>query len=123
MLLKGASVTVLIILKDVAGKEVGKWVKKVFPDDIHRALLKTLQNPAASSCADIPLLRVLRRYDDQTDGSTFVETLPEGALFTIRGGKLFKKMERIRKRIRCVEVATGKVYLFSPVYEVVPAGA
>ena len=33
MLLKESSLTVLIILKDVAGKEVGKWVKKVFPDE------------------------------------------------------------------------------------------
>src|SRR5690606_22369841 len=33
-------------------------LKKIFPADIQKTLLKTLQNPAASSCADTALLRV-----------------------------------------------------------------
>jgi SprT protein len=93
-------------------------LKKIFPPDIDKALLKTLQNPAASSCADTALLRVLHRYDKKEDGILLVENLPAGSLFKIKDGKVFKKEERIRKRYRCVEVATGKVYLFSPVYEV-----
>lgn len=93
-------------------------LKKIFPPDIHRALLKTLQNPAASSCADTGLLRVLHLYDEKKEGVMLVESLPDGSIFKIKGGRVFKKMERIRKRIKCVEVDTGKVYLFSPVYEV-----
>lgn len=93
-------------------------LKKIFPADIQKALMKTLQNPAASSCADTSLLRVLHKYDEKKEGVTLVENLPEGRLFKIKDGRLFKKEERIRKRYRCVEVATGKVYLFSPVYEV-----
>jgi SprT protein len=93
-------------------------LKKVFPDDIHRALLKTLQNPAASSCADAGLLRVLHRYDEKKDSMVLVEALADGASFKIKGGKIFRRIERIRKRIKCVEVDTGKMYLFSPVYEV-----
>ncbi len=93
-------------------------LKKIFPDDIHKALLKTLQNPVASSCADASLLRVLHRYDKKKEGVTLVESLPEGSYFKISDGKVFKKMEKIRTRIRCVETATGKIYLFSPVYEV-----
>ena len=30
----------------------------------------------------------------------------------------FKKNQKIKKRFKCTEVATGKMYLFSPVYEV-----
>lgn len=93
-------------------------LKKIFPADIHTALLKTLQNPAASSCADTSLLRVLHHYDAKKDGVSLIETLPTGALFKIKGGRLFRKEEKVRKRFKCVEIATGKIYLFSPVYEV-----
>ena len=93
-------------------------VKKIFPADIEKVLLKTLKNPAASSCADDGLLRILRKYDPAKDGTILVETLPPGTLFKIKGDRIFKKEEKVRKRYRCVEVKTGKVYLFSPVYEV-----
>src|SRR3954470_24783556 len=36
---------------------------KIFPADIEKALLSTLQNPSASSCGDENLLRTLRNYD------------------------------------------------------------
>ncbi len=93
-------------------------LKKIFPPDVYKALLITLQNPAASSCADTVLLRVLHQYDKKKDGVALIESIPAGSLFKIKGGREFKKMETIRKRIKCMEVATGKVYLFSPVYEV-----
>jgi SprT protein len=98
-------------------------LKKVFPADIEKALLQTLQNPAASSCGDEKLLRVLHRYDKKAEGVHLVEQLPEGSLFRIRGGRLFKKGEKIRKRYKCTEVETGKLYLFSAVYEVQLASA
>lgn len=93
-------------------------LKKIFPEDIQKALYKTLQNPAASSCADTSLLRVLHKYDEKAEGVLLVEALPAGALFKIKGGRVFKKEEKVRKRFKCVEVKTGKIYLFSPVYEV-----
>jgi SprT protein len=93
-------------------------LKKIFPADIQKALLKTLQNPSASSCADTTLLRVLYQYDKKEVGTALVEAIPEGALFQLSNGRIFRRMEKNRKRIRCVEIATAKVYLFSPVYEV-----
>jgi SprT protein len=90
-------------------------LKKIFPADIHKALLKTLQNPAASSCADTALLRVLHQYDIKKDGVVLIENLPGGSQFKIKGGRVFQKMEKVRKRIKCLETATGKMYLFSPV--------
>lgn len=93
-------------------------LKKVFPPDIEKALLRTLQNPAASSCGDEKLLRVLHQYDPKKEGVHLVEQLPEGSLFKINGGRIFKKGEKVRKRFKCVEVKTGKLYLFSAVYEV-----
>ncbi len=92
--------------------------KHIFPADIQHTLLKTLQNPAASSCADTALLRVLHKYDQKKEGVILMEALPEGAQFSIKGGRVFIKQERVRKRFKCKETATGKIYLFSPVYEV-----
>ena len=63
-------------------------------------------------------MRILRRYDKKEEGMLLVEELPEGALFVLDDGKIFKKGQRLRKRFQCVEVKTGKLYLFSPIYEV-----
>ena len=105
--------------KDEFGKILAKFLlKDVFPTEIKKTLLHTLQNPAASSCGDEKLLRVLHKYDEKKDGIHLIEQLPDGALFAIKGGRVFKKGEKIRKRYKCVEVKTGKLYLFSPVYDV-----
>lgn len=105
--------------KNEFSKILAKFLlQKIFPTDIEKALLNTLKNPAASSCGDERLLRVLHKYDEKETGVHLVEQLPEGALFSIKGGRIFKKGEKIRKRFKCVEVKTGKLYLFSAVYEV-----
>ena len=91
---------------------------KIFPADIEKALLSSISNPAASSCGDIKLLRVLKHYDPAKEGSVLVEQVPPGSLFSITGGRVFKRGEKIRTRYKCMEVATGKYYLFSGVYEV-----
>jgi SprT protein len=90
----------------------------IFPPDITQSLESSLHNLPASSCADEDLMRILRRYDKKKAGMALVEELPDGALFAIGGGKLFKKGKQLRKRFQCIEVQTGKHYLFSPVYEV-----
>jgi len=91
---------------------------RIFPADIEKELLNSLRNPAASSCAEDDLIRVLRKYDVNTNGYKLVEEIPPDGLFKLDDGKIFKKGERQRKRFKCMEVRTGKVYLFSPVYEV-----
>jgi len=90
----------------------------IFPPDIRAELLSSLQNPAASTCAEDGLLRVLRRYDKKESPYRLVEELMVNALFRIKDGRVFQKKEKLRKRFKCVEVKTGKVYLFSPLYEV-----
>lgn len=92
--------------------------KKIFPEEIQKLLLISLHDPAATTCAEPNLQRALKKYDAKKDGYFLVEELPEGSLFKVHSGSIFKKGERIRKRFKCVEVATKKLYLFSPVYEV-----
>jgi hypothetical protein len=82
--------------------------------------MQSLHNPAASSCADELLLRTLKNYDDKKGHLVFVEDVNIGMLFKTPDGRVFKKGEKIRKRFRCEEVATKRIYLFSPVYECLP---
>lgn len=91
---------------------------KVFPMDIEEELRRSLGNPAASSCAEDGLLRVLRKYDTNTNGHRLVEELPPQSMFRTPDGRVFRKGSQLRKRFQCTEIATGKIYLFSPVYEV-----
>lgn len=91
---------------------------KIFPQDIEAELVRSLNNPAASTCAEDGLLRVLRKYDSKQTHHRLVEEISMDAYFRTSDGRIFKKQEKLRKRFRCIEVKTGKVYLFSPVYEV-----
>ena len=92
---------------------------KLFPPDLHQTLLKSLHNLPASSCSDVSLTRVLKNYD-APDKTVLVESIPVGRLFKTEDGKIFKRGKQIRKRIECIEPRSGKLYLFSPVYEVEP---
>jgi SprT protein len=92
---------------------------KLFPADLHQALLKSLHDLPASSCSDINLTRVLKNYDAK-DKTVLVEDLKEGTQFKTSDGRIFKRGKQIRKRIEGVEIRSGKLYLFSPVYEVEP---
>lgn len=100
-----------ILLEQFLGRDL-------FPEDVEQALLRSLHNLPASSCADEPLMRVLRNHDHPDERGLLVEEVPEGALFSIEGGRVFKKGKKLRKRYQCKEVATGKLYLFSGLYEV-----
>ncbi|MFT3700819.1 MAG: SprT-like domain-containing protein [Agriterribacter sp.] len=92
----------------------------IFPPDIAAEIKATMHNPAAGSCAEDSLLRVLRRYDKNGDGKKLVEEIAEKSAFRTDDGRVFLRGELMRKRIRCIEVKTGKIYLFSPVHEVMP---
>lgn len=105
--------------KNIYGQLLKQFLEqKIFPADIETELMLSLSNPAASSCAEDGLLRVLKKYDSRNDGYNLLEDLPADAFFRTSDGRIFKKGERLRKRYKCMEVKTGKLYLFSPVYDV-----
>lgn len=105
--------------KSIFGQLLAQFIQNgTFPDDIKQALLRSLHNPAASSCADEVLLRTLKKYDDTPSHLKMVEEVMHNALFKTHDGRIFQKGEKMRKRFKCVEVKTGRLYLFSPVYEV-----
>lgn len=92
--------------------------KKIFPQDIETTLNESVHKPAASSCAEESLMRVLRRYDEKENGILLLEEIPHKAYFITRDGRTFQKGEKLRKRFRCIEKNTGKIYLISALYEV-----
>lgn len=105
--------------KNLFGQLLAQFIQsKMFPADIEAELIATLHNPGASSCAEESLMRVLRKYDSKEEGRMLVEEIPANGLFKMKDGRLFKKGEKLRKRYRCQEAGTNKVYLFSPVFEV-----
>ncbi|GHE48927.1 SprT-like domain-containing protein [Sphingobacterium griseoflavum] len=92
----------------------------IFPADILAAISRYMDNPAASSCTDVQLYRTLKGYDKQVvTGLTTVEDIEENSIFVVRGGRVFQKKEKLRKRYKCLELSTNKLYLFHPVAEVV----
>jgi SprT protein len=91
---------------------------KVFPADVEKALIRSIQNPSATSCGEEHLMRVLKNYDERKAGVKLVEELTAGQLFKLKDGRVFQKAEKLRKRHKAIDVKTKQVYLFSGVYEV-----
>ena len=92
-------------------------IPDIFPADVIMALRKYMSNPAASSCSDTNLLRVLKKYDVRQD-TVLLEELPQGTQFRYNNSRDFIKGEQIRKRFKCKEVGTNRMYLFNPLTEV-----
>ena len=108
--------------KTIYRKMLEEFIRlSIFPADILAALKKNLHDLPASSCADEGLMRVLRKYDENSGELLLVEQIPEGGCFSLEDKRVFRKGKKLRKRYQCVELATGKLYLFSPIYEVRPA--
>jgi len=89
----------------------------IFPKDLLPLLANHFKNPKASSDTDTKLALALKRFDAPND-KTFVFEIPLGTYFKLNNGKIFKKGNTRIKRIECVEIGTGKLYLFNPNAEV-----
>jgi hypothetical protein len=90
---------------------------EIFPLDVIEALKRYMSNPAASSCSDTNLLRVLKRYDVR-DNTVLLEDVKEGSTFSYNANRYFVKGAQIRKRFKCKELSTNREYYFNPLTEV-----
>ena len=88
-----------------------------FPIELLPLLAKHFKNPKASSDTDSDLSLALKQFDEAND-KFFVFEVPLGKTFKLYNGKVFLKGEKRRKRFECVEVKSGKLYLFNPNAEV-----
>ena len=89
----------------------------IFPQDLLPFLARHFKNPKASSDTDAQLAIKLKTYDTPNN-KNYIFELPLGSIFKIYNGKIFKKGSKRVKRFECVEMNTGKVYLFQPNAEV-----
>lgn len=90
---------------------------EVFPKSLLPLLANHFKNPRASSDTDIKLALALKQFDEP-NGKNYVFEVPFGAQFKLYNGRIFRKGAKRRVRFECVEVSTGKVYLFNPNAEV-----
>lgn len=90
----------------------------IFPDDVKNAITLYLKNPAASSCTDANLFKTLKSYDLKDEDTVSIEEVADNEKFITKNGRVFKKLNKIRTRYRCIELKTGLLYLFSPLAEV-----
>jgi len=81
----------------------------VFPENIMKALNNYMKNPAASSCADIHLLKALQEHQPN-DGLVNLEELSENEWFALDGNKVFQKGPLERKRFRCLNLGNKRYY-------------
>ena len=91
---------------------------EIFPNQLLPLLARHFRNPSASSDTDTTLSLALKQYDQQKDDKNYVFEIPYGTVFRIKNGKVFKKMAVRTKRFECIEISSGKTYLFNPNAEV-----
>ena len=89
----------------------------IFPSDILPLLANHFKNPKASSDTDIKLAYALKQFDLPND-KTFIFELPLHSTFKLYNNRVFTKGEKRRTRFECIEVNTGRLYLFNPNAEV-----
>ena len=84
--------------------------RKVFPEDLSRAINAHLRSPTASSCSCPILTRALAKYDAQP--STFLGDLEAGDVFYFHGAK-YEYLEKRRTRCLCRNLDLDRDYLIS----------
>ena len=86
---------------------------EIFPSHLLPLLARHFKNPTASSDTDATLSLALKQFDEQND-KNYIFEIPYGSVFRISNGKIFKKIAQRVKRFECVEINSGRIYLFNP---------
>jgi len=89
----------------------------IFPETLLPLLANHFKNPKASSDTDHQLGLALKQFD-KSNGFNYVFEVPLGHEFKLYNGKIFKKGAKRVKRFECMEIKTGRTYLFNPNAEV-----
>lgn len=90
---------------------------EIFPNQLLPLLARHFRNPKASSDTDATLALALKQFDPAND-KNYIFEIPYGSVFRIHNGRIFKKGAQRIKRFECMELSSGRVYLFNPNAEV-----
>ena len=96
-------------------------VPEVFPESLIGVVANHFRNPKASSDTDARLSIALKAFDLNKDSNKiYIFELLEGTNFRIPNGQVFKKGKKRIKRYECLNLGSGKMYLFQPNAQVEP---
>jgi hypothetical protein len=90
---------------------------EIFPGHLLPLLARHFRNPTASSDTDATLSLALKQFDKQND-KNYIFEIPYDSVFRIQNGKIFRRGALRVKRYECLEVSSGRMYLFNPNAEV-----
>jgi hypothetical protein len=90
---------------------------EIFSSELLPLLALHFKNPKASSDTDSKLSLALKQYDPPND-KNYIFEIPYGGTFRLYNGKLFKRGNKRVKRYECLDLSTGRIYLFNPNAEV-----
>jgi hypothetical protein len=90
---------------------------EIFPNHLLPLLARHFRNPTASSDTDATLALALKQFDKQND-KNYIFEIPYDSVFRIQNGKIFKRGAIRVKRYECLEISSGRMYLFNPNAEV-----
>jgi hypothetical protein len=93
--------------------------KGVFPDELEKVVVASVKKSKASSVSDIQLTRALSKYNTSSS-DTHLEELELGTHFQTSNGRAFQKGEKVRTRIKCLNLKNKRTYLFHPLTPVRP---
>jgi len=91
---------------------------EIFPHSVLPLVANHFRNPTASSDTDARLAYALKQFDERKPDILFIHEIPTGSMFRIKNGKIFRKNGLRVKRYECLEIKTGKLYLFNANAEV-----
>lgn len=89
--------------------------KNYFPEDLKPIIFSHIQNPPASSLTDLKFARwVTQNNPNLSNEKMPLEALEIHQQFTLDGNRIFEKLNKRRKRYKCIEINTKKTYLVHP---------
>ena len=91
---------------------------EIFPNQILPLIANHFKNPTASSDTDARLAFALKQFDERKADVHYIHEVPSGSYFRIKNGRIFQKKGLRVKRYECLEVKSGRLFLFNANAEV-----
>ncbi|MFZ4400494.1 MAG: SprT-like domain-containing protein [Bacteroidales bacterium] len=91
-------------------------VLNIFPDDVKAAIQKIETSPEN---AKLEMGRALQKYSQSNQNMLLVEEVPLNTNFKTPDGRTFQKLEKLRKRYKCLCLNDKRKYLFHPLAKVI----
>lgn len=96
----------------------GSLGRNIFPPEVETTISKIVASKRGFSTNMIDDLR-LKLSKLSAKPKIMVKDLEPDSVFTLKSGRDFKLGEKRRKRFRCIEIETGRIYSVHPMAEVV----